>query len=179
MTGALPPSADRNYFELFGLPAAFDINIAGLTERYRELAREAHPDRFASGSASGRRLAMQMTTLLNEAFRVLKHPIARASYLLELKHATLAPGTAAAVDPAFLMDQMELRERLDDAHGDRVALEVLVADVQRLLSEREQLLHRHLAPTTWRAESALRVVQEMQFLDKLRQQIVDLEEESG
>jgi molecular chaperone HscB len=175
----MPPAADKNYFELFGLPVAFELDVAQLGVRYRELAREAHPDRYASGSDSERRLAMQMTTLFNEAFRVLKQPTARASYLLELKGARLAVGTAAAVDPAFLMEQMELRERLDEARGDRVALDALSWNVLQLSREREQQLQQQLSCANWQPEAALRTVQEMQFLDKLRQQIADLEEESS
>jgi molecular chaperone HscB len=175
----MPPAADKNYFELFGLPVAFELDVGNLSVRYRELARESHPDRFASGSASERRLATQMAALLNEAFRTLKEPISRAAYLLALKQATLPSGTVAAVAPAFLMQQMELRERLDDMRGDRKGLDGLASDVRQSLQDREWMLRTQLAPATWQPEQALRTVQEMQFLDKLRHQIADLQEESA
>src|SRR5687768_15330486 len=101
----MPPA--KNFFDLFGLPAGFDIDTIDLAARYRTLAREAHPDRFVNGSDAERRLAMQMTTLLNEAFRVLKEPVSRARYLLELKGVSFPEGTVAAVAPAFLVQQME------------------------------------------------------------------------
>lgn len=172
----MPPPADKNYFELFELPVAFELDVDDLSVRYRELARETHPDRFASGSASARRLAMQMATLLNEAFRTLKEPISRAAYLLVLKHAALPSGTVASVAPAFLMQQMELRERLDETRGDRRGLEALASDVRQSLQDKERILRTQLAPATWQPEQALRTVQEMQFLDKLRHQIADLQE---
>lgn len=176
MIAAIPPLAERNYFELFGLPVAFALDVETLAARYRELAREAHPDRFAVGSDSERRLAMQWTTLLNEAFRVLKSPVSRAAYLLQLKHVSLPAGTVAAVDPAFLMQQMELRERLDDVRGDADEMESLVRDIRELLDQREASLREHLAPASWKPEQAYRVVQEMQFLDKLQQQVADFDE---
>ena len=168
-------AADKNYFDLFGLPVTFDLDVGGLSARYRELAREAHPDRFAGGSDFERRLAMQMTTLVNEAFRVLKNPISRASYLLELKGARAA--YAATVDPAFLVEQMELRERLESVRGERDGLDALARDVREALAEREQSLRLSLAPAQYQPERALRTVQEMQYLDKLRQQIADLEDD--
>jgi molecular chaperone HscB len=170
--------ADKNYFELFGLSPHFELDIAQLTSRYRELAREAHPDRFARGSDSERRLAVQMTTLLNEAFRVLKQPISRARYLLELQGATHGPDAVAAVDPAFLLEQMTLRERLDEARGHVGDLAALREDVARAIREREAMLRQQLTPGASQPAPALRTVQEMQFLDKLRQQIADLEEAS-
>ena len=171
----MPSAADKNYFELFGLPVTFDLDLGGLSTRYRELARETHPDRFAGGSDFERRLAMQMVTLVNEAFRVLKSPVSRASYLLELKGARSAH--AAAVDPAFLVEQMELRERLESLREQRDGLAALTRDVRELLSEREQSLRVSLSATHWLPERALRTVQEMQYLEKLRQQIADLEDD--
>jgi molecular chaperone HscB len=171
----MPSAADKNHFELFGLPVTFDLDVPGLSARYRELAREAHPDRFAGGSDFERRLAMQMTTRVNEAFRVLKSPISRASYLLELKGARAAH--AAAVDPAFLVEQMELRERLESVCHERNGLAALARDVREALAEREQSLGRSLSPDKYQPERALRTVQEMQYLEKLRQQIADLEDD--
>lgn len=172
----MPPSADKNYFELFGVPLRYELDLPGLSARYRELAREAHPDRFATGTDAERRLAMQITTLLNEAYRVLKDPIARASYLLSLKGGGFPPGTVAAVDPAFLVEQMELREQLEEAHGNGDELTAMLRDVRTRLSDRERSLLRHLSPASWHPEQALRTVQEMQFLDKLRHQIADVDD---
>jgi molecular chaperone HscB len=166
----------KNYFDLFGLPVDFELDIADLAARYRKLAREAHPDRFASGSDAERRLAMQVTTLLNEAYRVLRDPVSRARYLLETKGARFPEGTVAAVAPAFLMQQMELRERLDELRGDPAGLMQLDADVDTLLHEKERVLSTQLAATSWYPQQAILTVQELQFLQKLRQQIHDLQE---
>jgi molecular chaperone HscA len=99
----------HNHFELFGLKAGFEVDGETLALRYRDLQKETHPDRFANASEQERRLSVQLAAQINEAFRVLKSPLARARYLLELKGVVI-DDTDTRMDPAFLMEQMELRE---------------------------------------------------------------------
>jgi len=75
----------QNYFELFGLPNQFHTDLNALSERYRELQRVTHPDRYANASDQEKRIAMQGATLINEAFQTLKNPLQRAQYMLSLK----------------------------------------------------------------------------------------------
>jgi len=75
----------QNFFELFGLDASFDLDLQLLSERYRELQREHHPDRHAHKGEREQRLAVQATAHLNEAFETLKTPLLRAQYLLKLE----------------------------------------------------------------------------------------------
>lgn len=171
--------ADKNYFELFGLPAVFDLDLADLAMRYRESARQVHPDRYASGSDQERRLAMQVTALVNEAFQTLKEPITRAQYLLRLRGVDMGGDTDTAMDSAFLVEQIELRERLEDALHSAQAkqrLTELAAQVQQRMDETTHALSAQLEPGT-NNETARRIVRELQFLDKLRRQIADMEEE--
>jgi molecular chaperone HscB len=170
----------RNYFELFGLPAAFDIDADELAARYRELLRRLHPDKYASGSDQERRLSLQKTTLVNEAFRVLRDPIRRARYLLGLGGVDPAEDTDTAMDPAFLAEQLELRESLNEARQDAAPLPRLseiAADVDRHLREKTEEFRRSLARGAAGRDRARAAVREMQFLDKLRREIGDLEEE--
>jgi molecular chaperone HscB len=108
-------SADlsSSYFTLFDLPVSFDIDRKILAERYRTLQRTVHPDRFANAAESERRLSVQMAARINEGFQILKDPLARGRYLLELRGVELND-LDTAFDGTFLMEQMELRERLGD-----------------------------------------------------------------
>ena len=104
-----------NDFELFGVPVQFAQDRLVLDARWKELQREAHPDKFAAQGAFAQRVAMQWSVRINEAYQRLKQPLKRASYLCELGGAPINAETNTAMPPAFLVQQMEWREALDDA----------------------------------------------------------------
>ena len=118
-----------NDFVLFGVPATFQQDLALLDERWKELQRNAHPDRFAAQGAAAQRLAMQWSVRINEAYRRLRSPLKRAAYLCELNGAPISAETNTAMPAAFLMQQMEWREALDDA-ADPAAIEALQTEVE-------------------------------------------------
>ena len=102
-------------FELFGLPVQFAQDRAAIDTRWKELQREAHPDRFAAQGAAAQRIAMQWSVRINEAYQRLKDPLKRAAYLCELRGAPINAESNTAMPAAFLMEQMAWREALDDA----------------------------------------------------------------
>jgi molecular chaperone HscB len=104
-----------NHFELFGLVPAFALDIARLDSAYRDIQAKVHPDRYAHAGDAERRASMQMTTRVNEAYRTLKSPVQRAKYLLELNGVDVAFETNTAMPREFLVEQMELREKLEEA----------------------------------------------------------------
>lgn len=115
-------------FELFGVPAQFAQDRAVLDAKWKELQREAHPDKFAGQGAVAQRVAMQWSVRINEAYQRLKDPLRRASYLCELKGAPINAENNTAMPTEFLMQQMAWRESLDEAETaagmDEMALEV-------------------------------------------------------
>jgi molecular chaperone HscB len=117
-----------NDFELFGLPLQFTQDHAAMQARWQALQREAHPDRFAAQAGAAQRLAMQWSVRINEAWARLKDPLKRAAYLCELRGAPIQAENNTAMPGAFLMQQMEWREALDDADG-AAALEALNTEV--------------------------------------------------
>ncbi len=115
-------------FALFGLPERFEIDRKDLDERWRSLQASAHPDRFASEGAAAQRVAMQWSVRINEAYRRLREPLARAAYLCELRGAPIAAHSNTAMPGDFLMQQVSWREALDEADSD-AALGALEAEV--------------------------------------------------
>jgi molecular chaperone HscB len=105
-----------NDFELFGLPEQFAQDAARIDARWKELQREAHPDRFAAQGAAAQRIAMQWSVRINEAYKRLKDPLKRAAYLCELRGAPIDAENNTAMPARFLVEQMEWREALDDAN---------------------------------------------------------------
>ena len=103
-------------FAVLGVARTFDLETAALEDRFRAVSRKLHPDRFARASPAERRHALEQTTRLNDAYRTLKDPAKRGEHLLELRG--LKPGqdgASAPMDPDFLEQMMEDREKLMEA----------------------------------------------------------------
>jgi len=132
---------NRSHFELLGLPERFELDPVALQQAYRRLQAAVHPDRFAASGATERRIAMQLATRANEAYRTLADPGRRAAYLCERSGEAIRAETNTAMPAAFLLQQMAWRETLDDARRacDRKALAELSAQLgeqrARLLAE--------------------------------------------
>ncbi len=130
-------------FELFALPKQFAQDRSVIDARWKELQREAHPDRFAAQGATAQRVAMQWSVRINEAYQRLKDPLKRAAYLCELAGASVRAEDNTAMPAAFLMQQMEWREALEDAVTEKEldALDDEVLQAQRkMLGECARLL---------------------------------------
>lgn len=125
----------QNHFELFGLPVSFEIDLSTLDTAYRKIQNQVHPDKFASGTDTEKRVAMQWTTRANEAYQTLKKPLKRAAYLCELNGVDIAAESNTSMPAAFLMQQMEWRESLDALRSDTnpIGLQQLEHEVQSSL----------------------------------------------
>lgn len=156
-------------FELMGLPRQFALDRALLDERWKALQKQAHPDRFAGEGGVAQRVAMQWSVRINEAYQRLKQPLKRAAYLCELYGAPVRAEDNTAMPTAFLMQQMEWREALDDAvsEDDVESLSLEVASVKRaMLQKCEQLL---AAPAG--AAEAVQTVRSLMFVERFEQDI--------
>ncbi|MET0048336.1 MAG: co-chaperone HscB [Sedimenticola sp.] len=171
----------KNYFELFGLSAGYIIDTEQLAGRYRELQRVVHPDRYASASEQERRLSMQGATRINEAFDTLKDPILRARYLLSLNGIDVDAQKETTQDTAFLMEQLELREQLEEAKQAEDPYEV-ITDLMNGINRKintlvGQMAVQFEAATPDQLEQAREILRKMQFLQKLRYDAESLEAE--
>jgi molecular chaperone HscB len=119
-----------DHFTLLGLSPLFRIDSLALDRRFRELQARVHPDRFVQAGESERRVSLQWATRTNEAYQILKNPLLRAQYLLELAGQGVDKENNTAMPPEFLMEQMEWREAVAEARQGRE------------ISELEQLHHR-------------------------------------
>lgn len=166
----------QNYFEIFQLPQQFQVDQELLADRYRQLQRSVHPDKYAGASDRDRRLSMQWTTQINEAYSALKSPLPRAIYLLKLAGIDMAGRENAQVEPSFLMEQISLREDLDDIEEDDEALPKLddfKARVSEVMASLEEEFTTEIERDT---EGAAQVVLKMQFMNKLMHAANQLEE---
>lgn len=130
-------------FELFGLARRFKQDRALLDARWKELQRQAHPDKFAAQGAAAQRVALQWSVRINEAYQRLKDPLKRAAYLCELHGIAVNAENNTAMPAAFLMQQMQWREELEDAH-DASALEALRQQVRQASVDSLQAIEQSL-----------------------------------
>ena len=169
----------RNFFELFGLPTGFRVDVGELSARYRELQKVVHPDRFAAAGAQSQRLALQSATMVNEAYETLKDPLKRAQYLLALHGHEVSNAQQTLNDPEFLMQQMELREALAEVRGGddpHAAIDRLLREIGDMLkSQIAQLAVQFEEGSSEAIAAAANTVQKMQFLNKLHSEAEGIE----
>ncbi|MHB1199939.1 MAG: Fe-S protein assembly co-chaperone HscB [Polaromonas sp.] len=147
----------------------FRQDRAVLDARWKELQREAHPDKFAAQGAATQRLAMQWSVRINEAYQRLKDPLKRASYLCELNGAPIQAENNTAMPTDFLMQQMQWREALDQAKT--------VQDLDEIASEsntcgRDQLLKiEHSLDVSGDFSAAAQQVRSLMFIERFVREV--------
>jgi molecular chaperone HscB len=158
-----------NDFELFNLPLTFAQDRAVIDARWKDLQREAHPDKFSAQGAAAQRIAMQWSVRINEAYQRLKDPVKRAAYLCELHQAPINAENNTAMPTAFLMQQMELREELDGAKTED-NLDEISLQANRISREQLQKVERLLDQTKDYPEAA-QAVRALMFIERFSQDI--------
>ena len=156
-------------FTLFGLPQRQAVDAAALASQWRALQAQVHPDRFASEGAAAQRLAMQWAVRVNEAYQRLKDPLKRAAYLCELRGVPINAENNTAMPGAFLMQQMEWREALDEAED--------AAALQRLRAEVDAARARALSSLDWLIDeqgdfgAAAKQVRALMFIERFAEDV--------
>ena len=162
----------QDHFALFGLPRRYSIDLPELEKLYRDVQTRVHPDKHVNLSDAERRLAMQWSTQVNEAYQTLRQPLRRARYLLLLGGIDLGLERNTAMPAEFLMQQMEWREALEEVQhaADYPALEELHTRMKQEMAEQYLRLETQLdvAPDSLAAAGTVR---QMMFQEKLLQEI--------
>ena len=167
----------RNYFELFELEQRYAIDADKLAGRYQQLQSEFHPDRFVNASDQDRRVAIQVTTFINEAHDTLRDEQSRARYLLQLQGIPFDSDQDTTQDMDFLVAQMNLREQIDEVDQQKEPLDRLDELALEAREEKNKLMQAYqhqYAAKSW--EEAKDTVLKMQFFTRLQQQINNKQE---
>ncbi|PIV14886.1 MAG: Fe-S protein assembly co-chaperone HscB [Gallionellales bacterium CG03_land_8_20_14_0_80_55_15] len=162
----------HNHFQLFGLAPSFQLDSAKLELQYRALQAQVHPDKSAHLGETEQRVAMQQSTLVNEAYQTLKSPIRRARYLLLLNGVDTQEETNTAMPVDFLMAQMEWREAVAETQQarDLNALEQLAARMKVETRALEAQLAVKI-DTEQDYAAAAGLVRKLRFMEKLAEEI--------
>ena len=165
-----------NYFEIFSIVVGWQVDRSSLDASYRQLQQAFHPDRYASQGDVERRLAVQTTSLINQAYETLKSPLKRAQYLLELKKIDASQDSHITHDGVFLMEQIQLREQLSEVRDNSdpfAALEQLRIGVEQVFDLlQDQFSFEYQSNND---SEAFNTVTKMQFSSKLLYEIQQLE----
>jgi molecular chaperone HscB len=141
-------------FALFDLPPRYALDPAELERRFFAQNRELHPDRFATAPAAERVVALSRSRALNDAYQVLRKPVARAEHLLV--RAGGAIGDNERLSPVFLEEILELREELAEArHSNRPDKTTQIEKLARAMKARRTAELAKLGPLFARVEAAV------------------------
>jgi molecular chaperone HscB len=156
-------------FRLLGLPRRFDLDADELDRRWKALQRQVHPDRFTAQGAAAQRVAMQWSVRVNEAYQRLRQPLKRAAYLCELMGAAIDAERNTAMPAAFMMQQLEWREALEDA---AMAPELKALLDQTRAARHEALGHiERLLDAEIDATAAAQQVRALMFIERFEAEV--------
>ncbi len=106
-----------NYFEFYEIPLSFHPDVQALSQKFYQLSKKYHPDFYINSSTEEQEKALELATLNNKAFQVLKDPKQLLKYILQLKE-LIHDGEHYVLPQSFLMDMMEVNEAIMDLQFD-------------------------------------------------------------
>ncbi|WP_282130776.1 co-chaperone HscB [Pseudoalteromonas aliena] len=168
------------YFELFAVPVDYNIDLATVNKHYLELQRTVHPDRHANASSRDKLMAVQSAAEINDALQILKHPVKRAEYMLSELGVDIRAEQQTLQDPMFLMQQMELREELEELTSSRdpdTAIANFEKQIKQLNTQYSAQLAEQLASNDEQQyQLAADNIRKLKFVYKLRDELERIED---
>jgi len=151
MTSAVPtPNQATDHFAVFGLPRKLSVELSLLEETFHRLSWQLHPDNFVNAPVAERELSLQRSSELNDAYRVLRDPVGRVEYLLEIEGERKEGERKQQAPPELLEEVFELNESLDELReakasgGDLSDLKDRLRSAERNFQEKLGELDRQL-----------------------------------
>ena len=123
-----------NYFEIFGIPIQLKVDKKELPKKFFELSRKFHPDFYANTTPSEQNRALEITANLNKAFKTFQNPDETIKYVLQLKE-LIEEEEKYQLPPGFLMEVLEINEKLMDAEADPELKQNLQSAIDNLQTE--------------------------------------------
>ena len=125
----------------FGLPRKLWIEMSALEKKFLELSWKLHPDKFVNASPAEQELSLKRSSELNDAYRVLRDPVARVEYLLELEGMRKEGEHKQQAPPELLEEVFELNESLDELREAKASGGDLASLKSRLEAEEKNFQH--------------------------------------
>ncbi|KAG7201742.1 hypothetical protein KM043_004464 [Ampulex compressa] len=170
------PPENLNYFDIIGINKSYDVTIKEIHDKYRELQKLLHPDKFSTKTEREKEISASLSSLVNKAYSTLMHPLKRGFYLLELNNISVPEGTTN-LNPEFLMEIMERNEEVENAKDDK-------DKIVRLLHENKEMLDTLTKDVTDAfkkedIESAKAALIKMKYYDSIERRLKILKQDLG
>lgn len=172
-----PDTRRRDFFEVLGMPAKMTVDSKALAKAFRTRSVKVHPDRYGNKSAVERRLAVQHTATLNDAFRTLSDPQKRAEYLMSLEGVEVGGEEQRTNDPEFLMAMMELQEEADGAKTPD-AIDAMLERVDKTYDERMSAIVAYFDEKKGERDDIVRALDELRYYRRLKERLQVRREET-
>jgi molecular chaperone HscB len=156
----LPQGID--YFALFEMPRKLGVDLGSLEQKFLQLSWKLHPDNFVNASPEEQELSLKRSSELNDAYRILREPVARVEYLLGLEGMRKEGEHKQQAPPELLEEVFELNESLDELReakasgGDMATLKARLESARKNFQEKLGVVDAQLrdAAGHWDAELA-------------------------
>lgn len=106
-----------NYYEFYNFQPKFFIDEDLLKKQFYQYSKDFHPDFHALKSEDEQQKMLELSTLNNKAFFVLKSLNTRLEYLLKLNQ-VLVDDEKYSLPPDFLMEMMDINEEIMELEFD-------------------------------------------------------------
>ena len=165
-----------NYFEIFGLPVQLTIDKTALPKKFFELSRKFHPDFYANSTPSEQERALEITASLNKAFKTFQNQDETIKYVLQLK-GLLEEEEKYQLPPDFLMEVLEINEKLMDAGEDpslKLNLQSAIDNLQSEIYDPVKEIIEHYKENFTTDEELLQVKEyyyKKKYLHRIQQQL--------
>ncbi len=142
MTAPSQVAPKSDYFSVFGLPRKLWIEMSSLEQKFLQLSWKLHPDNFVKATTDEQERALKQSSQLNDAYRVLRDPLARVEYLLKLEGTRKEGEQKQQAPPELLEEVFELNESLDELRdakssgGDLASLKSKLEAAQKNFQEK-------------------------------------------
>ena len=165
-----------NYFEIFGIPIQLKVDKKELPKKFFELSRKFHPDFYANTTPSEQNRALEITANLNKAFKIFQSLDDTIKYVLQLKE-LLQEEEKYQLPPDFLMEVLEINEKLMDAEDDpelKLNLQSAINNLQSEIYEPVKETVEHYQDGVTTEEELLQVKEyyyKKKYLHRIQQQL--------
>jgi molecular chaperone HscB len=166
----------QSYFELFEQPLSFNIDLAQVHENQQKQQAKFHPDRFVNASDQEKRLSVQQASWVNEAYQTLANPVKRARYMLEVSGLDMKDESQTTADIEFLMEQIALREQMEEVRDKQDPIEECDNIIKHLKIRSKEISDDFSTKfESGNLEAAKLVSRKMQFVQRISEQVMDLQ----